>query len=117
MSKDTTEQTRATFEHHLKAIFAKDVDAIMEDFAEDAVLFTPDGLFRGAGEVREFFIGFVANLTPEMLADFSATRQEFDGEIAYLVWTIGDIIPLGTDTFVVRNGKIVTQTFAMYAPS
>ena len=72
---------------------------------------------RGAGQVREFFIGFVANLTPEMLANFSATRQEVDGEIAYVVWTIGDIIPFGTDTFVVRDGKIVTRTIAVYVPS
>jgi len=28
---------------------------------------------------------------------------------------VGNDIPLGTDTFVVDNGKIVSQTFAMYA--
>jgi hypothetical protein len=28
---------------------------------------------------------------------------------------MGSDVPLGTDTFVVDNGKIVSQTFAMYA--
>jgi hypothetical protein len=35
--------------------------------------------------------------------------------IAYITWSVGDDIPLGTDTFVVEDGKIVSQTFAMYA--
>jgi hypothetical protein len=36
-----------------------------------------------------------------------------DGKIAYITWSAGADIPLGTDTFVVDNGKIVSQTFAM----
>jgi hypothetical protein len=42
-------------------------------------------------------------------------RQEVHGEIAYIVWkadTPSLDVPLGTDTFVVRDGKIVVQTFA-----
>ena len=42
-------------------------------------------------------------------------RQEVDGDTAYLVWTAetaDNRYELGTDTYIVRNGKIVTQTFA-----
>jgi len=42
-------------------------------------------------------------------------RQEVDGDTAYIVWraeTADNIFELGSDTFIVRNGKIVTQTFA-----
>ena len=37
------------------------------------------------------------------------------GNIAYITWSVGSDIPLGTDTFVVENGRIVAQSFAMYA--
>ena len=38
-----------------------------------------------------------------------------DGGLAYITWSAGDSIPLGTDTFVVYGGRIVSQTFAMHA--
>jgi hypothetical protein len=46
---------------------------------------------------------------------FEMLRQDVDGEVAYIVWkaeTAANRFELGTDTFVVRNGKIVIQTFA-----
>jgi hypothetical protein len=41
--------------------------------------------------------------------------MQVDGNIAYITWQVGSDIPLGTDTFVVDDGKIVFQTFAMHA--
>lgn len=38
------------------------------------------------------------------------------GNVAFITWDVGDDIPLGTDTFVVADGKLVSQTFALYAP-
>jgi hypothetical protein len=41
--------------------------------------------------------------------------QEVDGDTAYVVWkaeTVDNHFELGTDAFIVQNGKIVTQTFA-----
>jgi hypothetical protein len=42
------------------------------------------------------------------------SKQIVEGEIAYIVW-LGESekikIPFATDTFVVRDGKIVAQTF------
>ena len=43
-------------------------------------------------------------------------KQIVDGETAFIVWsaeTADNVYELGTDTFVVRNGKIVTQTLAV----
>jgi hypothetical protein len=42
-------------------------------------------------------------------------RTEVVGEIAYIVWhsvNQGADVTLGTDTFVIRDGKIAVQTFA-----
>ena len=47
---------------------------------------------------------------------FELKSLRVQGNIAFITWSVGSEIPLGTDTFVVDNGKIVSQTFAMYAP-
>jgi hypothetical protein len=41
-------------------------------------------------------------------------RQDVDGEVAYLVWSAPPLADLTTDTFVVRDGKIVIQTFVAH---
>ena len=42
-------------------------------------------------------------------------QREVDGDTAYIVWkaeTANNLFEIGSDTFIVKNGKIVTQTFA-----
>ena len=108
--------TESTITRHLNAI-AQGVDAIMLDYTSDAVLITQDAVFRGPAEIRVFFERFMADAPPELFAAFAVTRLETNGEIAYLLWKAEPFIPFATDTFVVRNDRIVAQTFAMFAPA
>ena len=42
-------------------------------------------------------------------------QQSIQGEYAYLLWTAetaDNVYEVGTDTFVVQDGKIVIQSFA-----
>lgn len=41
------------------------------------------------------------------------TGEQVEREVAYVTWT-SDGVPFGTDTFVVRDGKIAVQTAAMF---
>jgi hypothetical protein len=46
---------------------------------------------------------------------FSMQQQSVAGDYAYVVWTAEtaeNVYELGTDTHVVRDGKIVAQSFA-----
>lgn len=100
--------------HHLQAIGAGDVDAIMADYAEDAVLFTPNGALHGHNEIRTLFEAMVTGVLPPG-SSFVMLQQIIEGEIAYIVWSAESDsydIPFGTDTFFIHDGKIVTQTFA-----
>ena len=100
--------------HHLQAIGEGDIDAIMADYAEDAVLFTPTGALRGHDEIRPLFEAMVADILPPG-STFEMLQQIIEGEIAYIVWSAESAnykMPLGTDTFIIRDGKIQTQTFA-----
>ena len=107
--------TEATLEHHLQAI-NEGVDAILRDYTEQSVLFTPDGPIRGLEGIRSFFEDFLANSPPELLEAITLIRQDIDGDIAYIIWKAEPYIPYATDTFVIRNGKIVTQTFTALGP-
>ena len=46
---------------------------------------------------------------------FALRNLRVPREVAHITWSVGRELPLGTDTFVVREGKIVSQTFAMYS--
>ena len=42
-------------------------------------------------------------------------QQAIEDDDAYIVWsaeTAANVYEIGTDTFVIRNGKLVMQTFA-----
>ena len=114
MSTDTGNQTEVTVNHHLESVGTKNLDAIMQDYSEDSILVTPDVSIEGLDGIRGFFEAFLPGLTPEIMANFAVDRAAIHGEWAYIVWNAGDSIPLGTDTFMVQNGKIKFQTFAAY---
>lgn len=49
------------------------------------------------------------------VATFSMNQESIEGEYAYIVWsaeTADNGYEIGTDTFVVRDGKILAQSFA-----
>ena len=39
---------------------------------------------------------------------------QFADDVAYILWECKPQIPRATDTFVMRNGKILVQTFAAF---
>jgi ketosteroid isomerase-like protein len=108
-----TDETRTVLLRHIDA-FEHGIDAILADYAPDAVLFTPDGLLRGHARIRAFFQRLLADIfTPD--CEFRMLQQLVDGEVAYIVWSArspGTNIRVGTDTYIIRNGKIVAQTYA-----
>ena len=103
--------TATTLAHHLQAI-SEGVDSIMSDYTEESVVFTPNGPLRGLAAIRPFFESFLRDSPPELLQALTVTRQDIVGEVAYLLWKAEPYIPAAADTFVIRNDKIVAQTYA-----
>ena len=108
--------TEATLSHHLQA-FGEGVDALMLDYTEESVLFTPDGPLQGLEPIRAFFDAFLRTSPPELLGAMTLIRQDIEGDVAYILWKAAPYIPLATDTFVVRDRKILAQSFAVLAAS
>jgi len=108
--------TETVVRTHLQAFLErKGIAAILNDYDENARFYSEARTYRGKGEIQDFFVGFMASLPAGAIDRFSLRSLRVDGNIAYITWNVGNDIPLGTDTFVVQDGKIVSQTFAMYA--
>ena len=86
----------------------------MSDFTESSVLIAPDQTYRGMEEIRSFYAGMFPMATPEFMAAYKMIKQEVSGDTAYLLWSVDGFFELGTDTFVVKDGKIAVQRFATH---
>jgi ketosteroid isomerase-like protein len=108
--------TETVVRRHLQAFLEqKGAAAIASDYADDACFLSEASAYRGREAIRGFFEAFIASLPPRAIADFALRSLRVDGDVAHITWSAGRELPLGTDTFVVRNGRIATQTFAMHA--
>ncbi len=108
--------TESVVLNHLQAfVEQKGVPAILSDYDENARLYGEARVYQGKREIGVFFTDFIASLPAGTIARFALRSLRVDGGMAYITWSAGEYIPLGTDTFVVKDGKIVSQTFAMYA--
>ena len=106
--------TKSVLDHHLKCFCEGDLKGIVSDYAPGAVLFTPDGPLRGADAMRPLYQAMIAEFGKPG-AVFSMKQQSVEGDYAYILWTAetaDNVYEVGTDTFVVRGGKIVVQSFA-----
>jgi ketosteroid isomerase-like protein len=112
ISKTGTKETNAVLDNHLATAQRGDLEGVLSDYSEDSVLFLPQGPVRGIAELREFFREFLAKPPSGFPKAFELIRRDVDGEVAYIVWKAEPGVRLATDTFLVRNGKILVQTFA-----
>ena len=106
--------TKDVVDNHLKAFGDQDLDGILADYSADAVLFVPDQTLKGIDAIRPFFAAFLAEFAKPG-ASFSMRRQSFHGDYGYMLWTgesAENTYEFATDTFIVKNGKIVAQSFA-----
>jgi ketosteroid isomerase-like protein len=111
-----TSVTEAVVHNHLEAFLQqKGVAAIVGDYDDDARFFTDARIYRGKHEIHGVFSDFVASLPAGAIERFTLRSLQVDRDIALISWCVDDDIQLGTDTFVVDHGKIVSQTFVMYA--
>lgn len=105
--------TKQIIDHHLQAFGERDLKGVLSDYAPDAVFFTSQGPLRGPDAIRPLFQAMIAEFSKPGAA-FNMQQQFIDGDYAYILWTAetaDNVYELGTDTFIVRGGKIVAQSF------
>ena len=99
--------------HHLKCFAARDLDGLMEDYAADALFFTPDGVQRGPEAIRGVFEKLFSEFAKPG-ASIASKQRLVEGEYVYSVFTAetpDNSYELANDVFVIRNGSIQMQAF------
>jgi ketosteroid isomerase-like protein len=96
---------------HVQALVSRSLDSIMRDYTDDAVVFSPNGAFKGSENIRAFFTAALGMLPPEALNNLKVIKQDIDGEFVYVLWSAEPAIQFAGDTFCIRDGKIVMQAF------
>ena len=105
-----TRTPQEVFAHHAQALGAGDLDAIVEDYADDATFITPAGTLRGKDGVRQGFVQLLADVPN---ADWTLPTQIYEGDVLFLEWTAtaaSTKVEDGIDTFVFADGQIRVQT-------
>jgi ketosteroid isomerase-like protein len=106
--------TKDVLDHRLKSFGEGDLEGILVDYSTDAVLFMPIGLIKGMDAITQVFQHIVSEFTKPG-TQFALHQQCVEGDYAYIRWsaeTPDNVYDAGTDTFVVRNGKIVAHSFS-----
>jgi ketosteroid isomerase-like protein len=106
--------TQSVLDHHLNA-FREGLDAIMSDYTNESVFFTPQATLIGIQPIRDFFHAFLTSSPPELISAMTLSKAEVNGDHAYIHWKADPFIPFASDTFAIRDGKIVMQSFAVFS--
>jgi hypothetical protein len=101
-------------QHHIDALKANDVEALVSDYADDAVVVIPVGVFSGTAQVRKLFEIITDKKTrPEIVSMIAAPVSGSDDlieETYTLKFPDGRVAKDQRDIIVVRDGKIVFHT-------
>lgn len=99
---------------HLHSFGNNDLEALMSDYTEQSVLITHDKTYNGPEEIKTFFTELMTHF-PKEDSNFRLEKLVVNDELGFIVWqasTPSLQVSLGTDTFLIKRGKIYQQTFA-----
>ncbi len=117
MATASANSTEGVLVQHVQALVSRNLDSIIRDFTDDAVVFSPMGSFKGPENMRAFFTAALDMLPPEALNNLKVIKQDIDGEYAYVLWSASTALPFAGDVFRIHDGKIVMQATVFQAGS
>ena len=96
---------------HMANTAKGDIDAMMADYADDAVVLTAGKATPGKAAIRGMFEGMLGPKATSK-AVIKATKVWEEGDVGFVTWEMNAGTPqaaTGGDEFLVRNGKIEVQ--------
>ena len=104
-----TRTPEEVFAHHGQALGAEDLEGIVADYSDDAILVLQKQVYRGKDGARQVFT--------QLLGDVPQAKWEletvFADDVLYLGWKAtggGRTVQDGVDTFIFQDGMIRVQT-------
>ena len=98
------------FAHHASALMAGDVEEILVDYTDDAILISPEGVVSGRDGIREAF-NRILSVLPD--ATWDVPTQIFAGDVLFIEWSAiskAGRVSDGIDTLVFTDDGIRAQT-------
>ena len=125
------DSAKAILDRHEKTMKAGDLEGVMADYADNAVLLAPAGVVAGETDraglnvligkdnVRKFFAVLTNAENNPAVKSMSATYDIRDDGTALMHWaqwpgTEKEVS--GTDVWIIRDGKVVSQTVLVNPP-
>jgi len=103
-------RTEEILNHHVSAFVETDLNEIMKDYTDRSELLTPQGPVTGLNAIRSWLEEIFKAFPKGSSLDLKQTIIR--DNVAYIVWS-GESsfvsIPLGVDTFIMENDKILYQ--------
>jgi hypothetical protein len=108
--------TRDVYDRHLRHELDGELDAIVSDYAPDAIVATPDGIGSGHDYIRAIY----EQMLP-LLSTLELTPSiHVQGEVLYLTFRAhrnGTDELIGTDTFVIHDNLIHMHSYYGTTPN
>ncbi len=139
-SADTTSGTAAVtaadsaeviLDRHLAAMKAGDLQAVMDDYAENALVIAPHGIvpgevdvagfnvFDGKENISKLFAVLTNKDNAAGMASMTSTYEFKGSDVTVMPWVQFAGTPQelsGTDVWVIRDGKVQSQTVFVKSP-
>ena len=104
--------TQNVWDHHIQSWSAKDLDAILSDYSENAFVIVNNRVFQGHDQIKSVFT--------QLFELFSHGINKIEPAVvkAQTIYILWNFTPeafgsfFGTDSFVVEDGKIQAQMIA-----
>ena len=112
-NETTSVISRNIIQRHLQSFLDRDLEAVTADYTNESVFITQEATYKGPEEIKAFFTNLLAHF-PKQGSIFELDKLVVADSLGYIVWhanTPSLEVPLGTDTFVIKNEKIYQQTF------
>lgn len=117
MADSAVSTTEKVVEHHINSGNNRNIEEVMHDYADDAILIAPGGIvYKGKQAIRTSFEQLMAQDGGSAVVP---AQKVFEGDVGYVVWTMNagtGSMAHGSDTFIVHDGKIRVQTVTIFQP-
>jgi hypothetical protein len=130
-STSTADSAEVILNRHVAAMKAGDLAAVMADYADDALVIAPHGIapgetnvagfnvFDGKTNISKLFAVLTNKDNAAGMASMTSKYEPKGSDVTLMHWMQFEGTPKqvsGTDVFVIRNGKVVSQTVLVNPP-
>ena len=130
-ANSTADSARVILDRHVAAMKAGDLKAVMDDYADNALVIAPHGIapgeadtggfnvFDGKANISKLFAVLTNKDNAAGMASMTTTYEPRSNDVTLMRWVQFTGTPQevsGTDVFVIRGGKVISQAVLVNPP-